>query len=88
MKIENIPVVTVKFQETKKWPKKARFQNIQLITCKDDLAEPLFMRVSEGYRRNESYPNQDIDTFEPHIKVRVSHHVEMKVIRIRILTQK
>ena len=62
MKIENIPVVTVKFQKTKKWPKKARFQNIQLITCKNDLAEPLFMRVSEGYRRNESYPNQDIDT--------------------------
>ena len=35
--------------ETKKRPEKAIFQNIQLITCKNNLAEPLFMRVSEGY---------------------------------------
>ena len=38
------------------------FQNIQTITCKNESAIPLFLRLSERQRRNGENPIKGIDT--------------------------
>lgn len=38
------------------------FQNIQIITCKNESGNPLYMRLPKGQRRNEVNPIKGIDT--------------------------
>ena len=60
------------------------FQNILLITCKNEAGKPHKQRGSEGYRRNEESPKKGIIT--PLSLPKVHHsRVEMKKARRRAL---
>ena len=50
------------FEKTKKWAKKANYQNILTITYKNESGKPCCRRVSRGYRRNVISPIKGIDT--------------------------
>ena len=71
---------TGNFQETKKEPKKAYFQNILEITCKNESGKSLFMQVVRSHRRNEESPLRALTQFMGNI-TKPKFIVEMKKAR-------
>ena len=75
------------FEKTKKWAKKANYQNILIITYKNEPGKPCYRRVSRGYRRNATSPIKGIDTVIVHVfPLQQLDVVEMQLARLRALT--